>query len=496
MSEFVKQSTNISSGVDKVDWLVDVNYSSSFTSKVELPFPSNTTNIIFIGKPFLFRQNCFEQKLKNRTEMVGTKLRTVQWSGINSTACRGVNTGRCLNKGLGGNVQWNLNRGDVVCSGNEKPHKRLRTFSHKTGYTNALENLEAQSNSSPGGQHGSLNIPVKNGGYPAFKTSPINKRNMGSSSPMWDHSYCRVPSPQTERDSRLGIKKQFGLLGMEASSPVISDNLSTEGNSRDRSICFQIIKSDQDLLFVEASSIEPSSRCFPTKLIPQESLCFSPILHDPQNFEQSTERESTYDDPCKSSLTITTVVPRSNENVHTTTNFINLEERSLKKPTGRNSSRCPKQKFKISGMGGLRARLQKEGASREAFNLIIKSRRSRSNSNYESAWGKWAGWFAERKIDLFCSNINQILEFLSQLFQNGLQYRTINNYRSAISAFHDHIQEKTVEKHPRTCSLVAGVFNSRPPQPRYCFIWNTQTVIDFIQSEWGQREDLSNKFLT
>ena len=143
MSEFVKQSTNINSGVDKVDWLIDVNYSSSFTSKVELPFPSNTTNIIFIGKPFLYRQNCFEQKLKNRTEMVGTKLRIVQWSDIYSTTCRGVSKDRCLKKGLGGNLQWNLNKGDVVCSGNEKPHKFLQTFCHKTGYTNILENLEA-----------------------------------------------------------------------------------------------------------------------------------------------------------------------------------------------------------------------------------------------------------------------------------------------------------------------------------------------------------------
>ena len=157
------------------------------------------------------------------------------------------------------------------------------------------------------------------------------------------------------------------------------------------------------------------------KLVSQESLCFSPILHDPKNFEQSPERESTYDDPCNSSLAITTVVSRSNENVHTATNFIDLEERSLKKPTRRNSSPCPKQNFKISGMDGLRARLQKEGVSRGASNLIIKSRRSSSNSNYESAWGKWVGWCAERKIDPFCSNINQILEFLSQLFQNRLQ---------------------------------------------------------------------------
>ena len=40
------QNYNLFRRHDKVDWLVDVNYSSSFTSKVELPFPPNATNII------------------------------------------------------------------------------------------------------------------------------------------------------------------------------------------------------------------------------------------------------------------------------------------------------------------------------------------------------------------------------------------------------------------------------------------------------------------
>ena len=53
MPEFVKQSTNINSGVDKFDWFVNVNYSSSFTSKAELTFPPNATNVIIIGKPYL-----------------------------------------------------------------------------------------------------------------------------------------------------------------------------------------------------------------------------------------------------------------------------------------------------------------------------------------------------------------------------------------------------------------------------------------------------------
>ena len=36
MSEFVKQSPIINAGVDKVDWLVGVNYLNSFASKVNL----------------------------------------------------------------------------------------------------------------------------------------------------------------------------------------------------------------------------------------------------------------------------------------------------------------------------------------------------------------------------------------------------------------------------------------------------------------------------
>ena len=187
---------------------------------------------------------------------------------------RGVSTDRCVNS---------------VCSGNEKPHKCFRSFSHKTGYTIVLKNLEAQSHPSPGGQYGSFDISVKDGGYPEFKTSPMRKRNMGSSSPIWDHSYCRVPSQKTECDSRLGVKKQFRLLRMEASSPVISENLSTEGNPRNRSVCFHIISSDQDLLFVETRSLSQPADAFQQNLF----LWFPPILHDPKSFEQSPQRQST-----------------------------------------------------------------------------------------------------------------------------------------------------------------------------------------------------------
>ena len=52
---------------------------------------------------------------------------------------------------------------DVVYSGNEKPHKCLRAFNHKTPHTNILRILEVQCHSSPGGQSGSFDVPVENG---------------------------------------------------------------------------------------------------------------------------------------------------------------------------------------------------------------------------------------------------------------------------------------------------------------------------------------------
>ena len=107
MSGFFKQFTNINSEVYKVDWLVYLNYLSSFTTaRLKCCFLQVQQISSLPENPsFLFRQNCFERKFKNRTEMVGTKHRTVQCSGINSTFCRSVNTDRCLIKGLQGNVQ-------------------------------------------------------------------------------------------------------------------------------------------------------------------------------------------------------------------------------------------------------------------------------------------------------------------------------------------------------------------------------------------------------
>ena len=57
---------------------------------------------------------------------------------------------------------------------------------------------------------------------------------------------------------------------------------------------------------------------------------------------------------------------------------------------------------------------------------------------------------------------------MSEKFDKGLQYRILNCLRSAISAYHVHIDGKSMGKHPKVCALLAGIFNQRLSQPR-CF---------------------------
>ena len=72
--------------------------------------------------------------------------------------------------------------------------------------------------------------------------------------------------------------------------------------------------------------------------------------------------------------------------------------------------------------------------------------------------------------------------FLADLFETGLEYRTLNSYRSAISAFHENGNSVPTGRHQLVTSLMKGIGNSRPPAPRYNFIWDIEQVLKHISS--------------
>ena len=88
-----------------------------------------------------------------------------------------------------------------------------------------------------------------------------------------------------------------------------------------------------------------------------------------------------------------------------------------------------------------------------------------------------------------------MLEFLTHLFSEGLEYRIINGYRSAILAYHEKARRIPIGQHPKVYQILSMVFNKRSPPPKYTVIWDISRVIDHI-STLGNNENLSTKIIT
>jgi hypothetical protein len=70
---------------------------------------------------------------------------------------------------------------------------------------------------------------------------------------------------------------------------------------------------------------------------------------------------------------------------------------------------------------------------------------------------------------------------LSDLFNEGLQYRTIAGYRSMLSAVLPHYENVTIGQHPHIIRLLKGVFNSRPPKVKLLPEWDLDMVLKMLQ---------------
>lgn len=71
-----------------------------------------------------------------------------------------------------------------------------------------------------------------------------------------------------------------------------------------------------------------------------------------------------------------------------------------------------------------------------------------------------------------------------------MEYNTINKYRSAISADHVGFGQEKAGQHPQITALLKGMFNRKPPQPRYMTTWNVDLVLNLLRT-WPEDGTLS-----
>ena len=229
-------------------------------------------------------------------------------------------------------------------------------------------------------------------------------------------------------------------------------------------------------------------RCF--RIGRRITVCLSPLLPYEQNFTQGRARKNAKHVVDNTNMAYSTLVSIPSSNISRNTSYPPKDKQPSQRSFKEKTSFDHQQNSKVSGMENLRERLSLSGVSETHSSLIANPRRSSSTGNYESAWCH------RIQIDPVSCVITTILDFLGELFDAEYEYRTINSHRSPISAYHQSIDSKRVGSNDKVCKLFSGVFNLRPPQPKYTFTWDVQTALEYIKVNWPVNNVLSDKLLS
>ena len=115
------------------------------------------------------------------------------------------------------------------------------------------------------------------------------------------------------------------------------------------------------------------------------------------------------------------------------------------------------QTSRLSGFWSSRGQVQ-EQLMESAHDLIQASWRNSTEKQYSSAWQQWLEYCDRHGISGYSPALNDVLNYLANLYDQGFKYRTINVHRSALLSTLAPIEGHNADNHPMVCKLLKGVF--------------------------------------
>lgn len=108
---------------------------------------------------------------------------------------------------------------------------------------------------------------------------------------------------------------------------------------------------------------------------------------------------------------------------------------------------------------------------------------------YDVCLKKWWSFCQNQNIDVYSASTLTVISFLTMLYNNGSQYGTLNTCRSALSLILDH----DITSDSRLQRFLKGVFRLRPPLPKYNSTWDTNCVLDHLDTWLAHRMQTLSK---
>lgn len=110
---------------------------------------------------------------------------------------------------------------------------------------------------------------------------------------------------------------------------------------------------------------------------------------------------------------------------------------------------------------------------------------------YNVTFKLWWHYCNTNSFNMFDCSVSKVLSFLSEQYNKGASYGTLNCHRSALSL----LLGKDVGSDEWVKRLLKGVFKLKPTFPKYTNVWDPQTVINLI-ANWYPNRELSRENIT
>ena len=129
----------------------------------------------------------------------------------------------------------------------------------------------------------------------------------------------------------------------------------------------------------------------------------------------------------------------------------------------------------------IRKSLEGKNISGHSADIILASWRSGTQKQYQTYVNKWLNYSCERELDSLHPSVADVIQFLTTLFEKNLSYSSLNTARSALSTIIT-VDGMSIGNHPLVVRFLKGVFNLRPPVPRYKEVWDVSIVLRFLKT--------------
>lgn len=104
---------------------------------------------------------------------------------------------------------------------------------------------------------------------------------------------------------------------------------------------------------------------------------------------------------------------------------------------------------------------------------------------YNTTYKLWWSYCLDKNINYLEAPTTVVIVFLTEQYKKGASYSSLNSHRSALSL----LLGNKVGSDEQVSRLLKGAYKQRPSLPKYQFIWDPQTVLNFI-SGWYPNEVL------